>query len=263
MLKRILKRALRLDRPINSFRGVFANFDEAARHVPQSRRVGYDVPETAGWYRQRLDDVQHDDYPMLYWFEKAMADSRTIVEIGGHVGVAYYPFTRIVACPEDLRWTIVDVAAVTRAGAQLARERGRTNLHFANDLSEVSNGCDILMASGSLQYLHGDLLPERVRKMVPLPKHIIINKTPVREAGDGYVTLQNLGVSLCPYRIHGKDDLIAPLERLGYAIVATWRKDREVIIPGRPDLTVEHYGGFYLRRVPPNAAPTESQAGSA
>jgi putative methyltransferase (TIGR04325 family) len=258
MLKRILKRILRPGRAVNSFRGVFESFDEAARHVPQTERVGYDAPETAGWYRDRLDEVQHDDYPMLFWFEQALGSSKTVVEIGGHVGVAYYPFTKVLPCPPDLLWTIVDVKPVTEAGARLARERGRTNLRFANDLSEVSDGCDALLASGSLQYLHGELLPERVRRMSPLPKHIIINKTPVRESGNGYVTLQNLGVSRSPYRIHGRDELIAPIERMGYVIVATWRKDREVVIPGRPDLTVEHYSGYYLRRTTDPGAPRPS-----
>ena len=248
MIRRVLRRILRRQRPLNSFRGVFRTFDEAALHIPCSQRVGYDIPETADWYRDRLDEVQHDDYPMLFWFEKALKSGQTVVEIGGHVGVAYYPFTKILQGPERLRWTIVDVPSVTREGERLARERGRTNLHFANELTQVSTGCDILLASGSLQYLHGALLPERINGMAPLPRHVIINKTPVREGGDGYVTLQNLGVSLAPYRIHARHELITPLERMGYEVVATWRKDRQVVIPGRPDLTVHHYSGYYLHR---------------
>lgn len=248
MIKRVLRRVLRRQRPINSFQGVFRSFEEAALGIPSSRKVGYDIPETADWYRNLLDEVQHDDYPMLFWFEKALKSGQTVVEIGGHVGVAYYAFTKVLQCPEGMRWTIVDVPSVTRAGEQLARERTRTNLHFATDLSQASSDCDILLASGSLQYLHGALLPERVGGMTPLPRHIIINKTPVREAGDGYVTVQNLGVSLAPYRIHARHELIAPLERMGYQLVATWRKDRKVVIPNHADLTVDHYSGYYLRR---------------
>lgn len=248
MLKRLLKRILRRQSAINSFRGVFRNFDEAAAHIPARRRAGYNIPETAEWYRNRLDSVQHDDYPMLFWFERALKDSRTVVEIGGHVGVAYYPFTKVLQCAEALDWTIIDVPSVTQAGTRMAQERGCTKLHFANELAEAATGCDMLLASGSLQYLHGALLPERIRGMSPLPRHIIINKTPVRERGDGYVTLQDLGVSLCPYRIHARHELITPLEQMGYEIVSTWRKDREVVIPGRADLDVEGYSGYYLRR---------------
>lgn len=248
MIERVLRRVLRRPRPINSFRGVFRNFEEAAIHIPRSKRVGYDIPETADWYRDRLNEVQHDDYPALFWLEQAFEGGQTLVEIGGHVGVAYYSFSKVLEGSESLRWTIVDVPSVTRAGEQLARERNRTNLHFANDLSQASAGCDILLASGSLQYLDGPLLPERISKMSPLPTHIIINKTPIRQIGEGYVTLQDIGVSVAPYRIHSRQELIGALEKLGYEVVATWHKDRRVVIPTRPDLTVKSYSGYYLRR---------------
>ena len=87
--------------------------------------------------------------------------------------------------------------------------------------------------------------------MSPWPKHIIINKTPVRDVGEGYVTLQYIGVSLCPYRIYGRHELITALELMGYQTVATWRKDRQVVIPGRPELSVDCYGGYYLRLTSP------------
>jgi putative methyltransferase (TIGR04325 family) len=248
MLKQVIKRLLGRRGPVNSFKGVFKSFEEASRAIPSSQRVGYNVPETAEWYRKWLTEVQHDDYPMLYWFEKTLQDSVKVVEIGGHVGVAYYPFTRVMKCPEGLDWTIVDVPSVTEAGTRLAKERQATNLHFVTDLAQATNGCDVLLASGALQYLAGGLLPERVHQMPSPPRHIIINKTPVREHGDGYVTVQDIGVSFCPYRIHGRHELITPLERMGYEIVASWRKDRCVAVPGRADLTVEHYSGYYLRR---------------
>lgn len=245
MIKRLLRRVLQ--QPLNSFRGVFGSFEEAVLHVPPWRKVGYDIPETAEWYRDLLDGVQHDDYPMLFWFEKALVGSYNVVEIGGHVGVAYYSFTKLLECP-SLQWTIIDVPSVTMAGARLATQRGRDNLHFVNYLSQAAIGCDVLLASGSLQYLDAPLLPERIRDMSPWPRHIIINKTPVRDNGDGYVTLQDLGVSMCPYRIHGRRELIAALEQMDYHIVATWRKDRRVQIKGRADLAVEYYSGYYLQR---------------
>jgi hypothetical protein len=37
---------------------------------------------------------------------------------------------------------------------------------------------------------------------------------------------------------------------MGYAVQAAWRKDRQATIPGRPDLTVKHYSGYYLSREP-------------
>jgi putative methyltransferase (TIGR04325 family) len=232
---------------MNGFRGIYRDFDDAMRHVPKRASVGYDNPETASFYRDRLDAVQHDDYPVLFWFEKALKDSHSVVEVGGHVGVAYYSFERLIRYPEDLHWLIVDVPAVTAAGEQLARQRDRTQLSFANAMPEGATRCDILMASGSLQYLPDPMFPERVFRMDPLPRHILIHKTPVSQ-GEGFLTLQNIGAAICPYRIYSYGQLVTPLLERGYELVDTWRKDRRVMVPGHPELKVEHYSGYYLRR---------------
>jgi putative methyltransferase (TIGR04325 family) len=245
VLRKIADRVRSRVIPPNGFSGVFSTFDEANRGAPVHLPRGYDTPETASFYGERLEHVNFDDYPALFWFERALNDSRTIVEIGGHVGVAYYTFERAVPYPEDLRWTIVDVPAVTEAGAKLAEERKRSNLHFVNKL-EVAGAFDILMASGSLQYLPPPLLPERIHALAVLPRHIIINTTPVTESA-GYVTLQNLGVTFCPYHIHSYRELIEPLLEVGYELIDSWKKNRKVTIPGHADRTVDHYSGYYLR----------------
>ncbi len=230
----------------NSFHRVFRDFDEAARNAPTHLPKGYDIPDTAGFYRERLEHVHHDDYATLFWFEKALQDGRTILEIGGHVGVAYYSFQRLVKYPDDLRWTILDVPSVIEAGRVLAQERGQGSLHFISDWAAAPTA-EILIASGSLQYLPLPLLPERVRNLTVWPRHILINMTPVTKKA-GYVTLQNLGVSFCPYRIHSYAELIEPLLRMGYELVDSWQKERRVVVPGYPDCTVDHYSGYYLRR---------------
>jgi putative methyltransferase (TIGR04325 family) len=194
-----------------------------------------------------LSAVQHDDYPLLFWFEKAVQDASQVVEIGGHVGIAYYTFERVIEYPKGLLWTIVDVPTVAEAGRKLAAERQRSNLAFVGELAEVKGPIDLLMASGSLQYVPGDLLPKRIGRMANAPRHIILNKTPISD-GPGYVTLQNLGPAFCPYRIHGYDELVRPLLDMGYELVDKWQKDRRVEIPGHPERTVLGYSGYYLRK---------------
>ncbi len=246
LLRKLVDRVRHRTTPPNGFYGKFKDFEEATRNAPVHMPRGYNVPETAGFYRERLDRVAYDDYPALFWFEKAIKDSRKIVEIGGHVGVAYYSFEQLVEYPQDLSWTIVDVPSVTDAGKELAAQRQRTNLHFANELSDAPLP-EILIASGSLQYLPAPFLPERVRAMSTWPKHILINATPITRR-EGYVTLQNLDVSFCPYRIYSYSELIDPLLQMGYETVDFWQKNRRVLVPGHPECTVDHYTGYYLRR---------------
>ena len=235
--------------PLNGFRGVFRDFDEAGRAAPASSAIGYDNPSAASFYRELLDQVRHDDYPVLLWLVRALKGSRTLLEIGGHVGVAYYSFERLIGFPAELTWTILDTPAVAEAGRQLAHERGRSNVRFITDFSQVEGPVDVLFASGSLQYVPGPLLPERIGAMASPPRHILINKTPVTN-NEGFVTLQNLSVTYCPYRVHSYTQLVDPLLSLGYELVDSWQKDRRLVVQGHPDRTLEHYSGFYLTRRP-------------
>lgn len=247
LLGAILARVRRRRRTPNAFRGVFRDFDAAAASVPAGEHIGYDNPGAASFYRELLDRPRHDDYPAIFWLHRALQTDRSVLEIGGHVGVAYYAFEDFLFPPEPPAWTILDTKAVAEAGRQLASERGRRNLRFVTDFSEVTGPVSILFASGSLQYVPGPLLPERVRAMPALPRHILINKTPVTDA-DGFVTLQDIGVSFCPYRIHSRGELIDPLLAMGYKLIDSWQKERRLVIQGHPERALEHYSGFYLTR---------------
>jgi len=232
-------------RAANTFHGVFRDFAAAAASAPADRPLGYDNPGAAELYRDLLDAPRHDDYPAIFWLHRVLRGGRRLLEIGGHVGVAYYAFERLLSPGEGLTWTILDTPAVAAAGRRLARERGRSNLHFVSDFSEVTEPVDVVFASGSLQYVPGPLLPERLRAMPALPRHVLINKTPVTDR-DGFVTLQDIGLSCCPYRVHSRAELIDPLLAMGYRLVDSWRKDRRLAVPGHPKRTLDHYSGFCL-----------------
>jgi putative methyltransferase (TIGR04325 family) len=251
MIRQLVERVRYRLRPGGAFHGVFDEFEDAARSLPGHLRFGYDVPETATYYAEALDQVRHDDYPALFWLQRILAADgharSRIVEVGGHVGLAYYGFEKLIRYPEDLEWVIVDVPSVAAEGRRLAEARRRRNLSFAHDLAEVSRSCDVLFAAGSLQYLPPPRFPTRVRSMAPWPAHILINNTPVTEGGT-FVTLQNIGVSWCAYRVYSRRDLIEPLVEMGYELVDEWRKERRVEVPGHRQRTVDHYSGFYLRR---------------
>jgi putative methyltransferase (TIGR04325 family) len=212
----------------NGFRGVFTTHEDAA-----------------SYYRDLLDEVQHDDYPALFWLARALESGRKLLEIGGHVGVAYYPFARHLGFPTGFHWTILDTPAVTEAGRRLAAERGRTDLSFVSSFEDVQHPPDILLAAGSLQYVPGPSLPARIRALRKKPRHLILNKTPVTD-GPPFVTLQNIGVAFCPYRIFSRAELPDALVEDGYELVASWRKPRRIEVPGYPERSLDHYSGFYF-----------------
>lgn len=231
--------------PVNAVRGVFDNFAAASAAAPRTKPLGYDAANAGNWYFDKLKSVQMEDYPVIYWLKNAFADSRSVLEIGGHVGVAYYGFSRVMEYPRDLTWTIFDVPTVMEAGEVLARERGQTNLHFAHDGLDSIAGADILVAVGALQYLETDIA-RMLSSYQQRPKHILISETPVYD-GPKFITLQNLGSVYCAYRIFNRQEFLSSLEAIGYRLVESWAKPRCLRVPGHPDKTLDHYSGFYFR----------------
>lgn len=231
--------------PLNQFRGVYASFADAREAAPRIKGLGYDEANTTNWYSRKHTEVQQEDYPVLFWLTTAFADGRSVFEIGGHTGVAYYGFAQVLPYPEDLTWTICDVPTVVAAGEALARKRGRRNIRFVTSPAQVE-GADIVLAAGSLQYIESPSLAETVAAFRVRPKHILVNSTPVYE-GPALITLQNIGSAYCPYRAFNRLEFVGSLQRLGYSLVSSWQKERAFRVPGHGDMSFDHYTGFYFR----------------
>ena len=230
--------------PLNGFRGVYQNFRDAELDAPRLKPLGYDQADSTDWYLKNLHRVQFGDYPILFWLRGAFADGRSVLEIGGHMGEAYYGFSTVVQYPDDLTWTVMDVPSVTKAGVELARREGRTNIHFISSLEDQS-GADIVLSTGALQYLETQL-SDAVARMRTGPRHILINFTPVYD-GPSFVTIQNIGTAYCAYRVFNRKEFVDSLEALGFALVDSWKKPRTFAIPSHPERSFNFYTGFYFR----------------
>lgn len=245
VLRWVQLRVLQRLEPINSFRGVYASFAEAERGAPSVKPLGYDQANTTTWYLNKHGSVLSEDYPALFWLQAAFRDSHSVFEIGGHLGVAYYGFAKILSYPPNLNWTICDVPKVAAAGEALARERGRTNLKFVTS-SALTDGADIVLTCGALQYIDAPSLAETISSFRLRPRHLIINRIPVYD-GAAFVTRQNIGSAYCPYRIFNRQEFVRSLETRGYSLIDSWQKERAFRIPRHPERAFDHYTGFYFR----------------
>jgi len=222
--------------------GVYRSFEEAAAAAPAGKRVGYDNDDSAGLYRWKSDYMDPSEYAVLYWLEKALAPGARVFDFGGHVGVKYYAFRSIGALQVPLTWMVYDLPAVIRDGRELARERGEKNVVFTDEPGDAS-GADVFLALGSSQYLEQPLYAI-LERLAVLPGTIIVSKVPVVE-GPRYVTLQNIGTTICPYLIEDSRDLIANMERLGYRLRQRWENhEKSCWIMNRPDKSVSFYTSY-------------------
>ncbi len=226
------------------FRGVYSTFAEAVAAAPRGKPVGYDNPQAAA-FMAPSGPLWLSDYPVMFWLEKALTECPTVLDIGGYVGISYYSFGRVLKYPPNLHWLVYDVPAVTEAGVQIALREDSPGLAFTSSLHSGLAPHTIL-AAGSLQFIEQPF-SELLRGLAALPKHLIINKTPLTGQPD-FVTLQDLGPAVCPYRISNRARFIDSIEDLGYELVDEWKNaEFGCHIPFYPNRSVPQYSGMYFR----------------
>lgn len=242
-------RVFESNRDDNLFRGVFATFAEAERSAPRTLPLGYDHPGPAAMYVERTRKTYPTDYPVLFWLQKLLREGSTrIFDLGGHTGVSYYAYRSYLDYPKALQWQVQDVPAVVERGRTLAEELDRDRYLSFTDRFEEAEGHDVLAAQGSLQYLP-ETLAERLGRLKSAPRHLILNLTPLH-AKHSYFTLQSIGTAFCPYRVTARSEFLEAYAKLGFELVDSWENpEKKCHIPFHPEHSLDHYLGFYFRRV--------------
>ncbi|MBV8157283.1 MAG: methyltransferase, TIGR04325 family [Dyella sp.] len=232
----------------NLYRGVYATYAEAQASIPVRQVQGYDNAESAAFYRERTRRVFLNDYPMMWWLAKIFASgARDVFDLGGHIGIAYYAYQRFVDYPDGLRWRVMDVPAVMEAGQAWAVQHDTLGRLSFTSRGEDADGVDLFFAAGSLQYLDYTL-DQLLSSLKQLPRHLLLNSVPIHMR-DTYFTVQNTGVSCCPYRVTAEREFIDGLKALGYELRDRWENtDRRCDIPFYPGHSLDRYFGFYFSR---------------
>ncbi len=232
-------------RGVGCLMGEHATFASAARAAGEALPVGYDVPSAGTLYRDRMHTVLLKDYPALFWLAQTMPTTTRLFDIGGHVGLMYYAYRRYLTYHDDLAWTVCDVPAVVSAGEALARERAAHSLRFTSSLDAV-DGSEVVLATDSLQYIDRSLA-DVLGACASLPTHVLVNETPTHEDRE-IITLQNIGVAICPYRIAHRIRFVNSMTALGYQLIDAWEDPaRRTDIPFVTKGGAVAYSGFCFR----------------
>jgi putative methyltransferase (TIGR04325 family) len=226
------------------FRGVYATFEEAMRAAPATKPVGYDNSGAAG-FMEPCRSLSISDYPVLFWLQKALQESPSLLDIGGYVGISYYSYNCYLNYPENLDWVIHDVPAVVSAGIEIARKHHSPGLSFTAEITSTLRPQTVLSA-GSLQFIETDFA-DLLLQLGCLPRHLIITQTPLTQLPD-FVTLQDLGPAVCPYKIFNRTRFIQSIEALGYNLTDSWENtELHCRIPFHPERAVASYSGLYFK----------------
>lgn len=231
----------------NAYYGMYESYAEALAAAPASMSNSYDVDAAATMYRGQFRRVRACDYPAMHWLARLLNDGvRDVFDLGGHMGQAYYGFGQYLDYPTDIRWRVHDVPAVMHAGRRWADEHDKLGgLAFADHPGDA-DGCDLLITTGALQYLEYSL-PELLRGFARAPADVIVNLVPMH-LQQGYFTLQNLGIAICPYRVMCLPEFVDDMAALGYTVRDQWQlPERHIRVPFEPAASIDSYHGMYFR----------------
>lgn len=232
------------------YRGIHGTPEEAQAAAPRSARLGYDHADLAQAYRdQHHTAIGFYDYPMLFWLQRLLRPDLRVFDFGGNIGTHFYAYERYLGYPPGLRWTVCELPALVAAGEALARQESRTEIAFTTRF-EDAEGADVLLASGSVQYV-GDF-PARLAALRDPPRHVLLGRMPMCE-GPSFVTLQNGGMVFYPVHVVQRSALERALRDAGYRIVDTWKDPGEpVAVPFHPEFRTMSFHGYHLARDDPS-----------
>lgn len=231
--------------------GVFDDFAAARQSLPASPEFNHGQLATE-YVDVRARQVFEYDYPVMWWLEQAFRQgARSVLDIGGSVGVHYYAYSSYLTLPADLSWRVVEVPAMAAIGRRIAAERGAGPLNFTDDFDDAiaSASADIWIASGALQYLETGRPGELLARCSRRPEHVLLNKLPLFP-GEDFVTTQNLGEGcFAPLHVFNDERLVREMEVQSYALRDRWAvHERSLYLPGYPDRSFSSFAGLYLRR---------------
>lgn len=228
------------------FQRVFPSFEAAQACASKYIRAGHEHPDEIRFHTAISDTVRESDYPVLFYLAPIASHLRRVFDLGGNVGNLFYAYQGKVAFPSAMTWTVHDLPVKKPLGQKLAVQRAESRVRFAESIAEAS-GSDVFIASGSLHYFEQPL-HEILRTLADLPTHVFVNRSPC-SSGEGLITVQDNRSYLVPCKLHSRQELIAGLRTLGYALQAEWPvHERRLSVPTHPELCERTYSGFYFKK---------------
>lgn len=228
----------------NLFYGVYKNFNDASRHIPDTKPAGYDHEDAAKMYSDLLETIRLVDYPAIFWMNRIIDDNSMVFDFGGHVGIRFYCYSKYINFPSNFQWYLYDLPNIIEEGKAIANKKGVKNILFT-DKMDFAKKAKIFLASGSLQYFENPIY-EIMDKNNLYPKHIIINEFPLHDKHE-FVTINNMGTAYCPYKIYNKDKFIRRMLESNYKMIDIWDdKNKRCHIPFHEDYNESTYYGMYF-----------------
>lgn len=211
------------------FFGVFGSYRKAFDNVSGNTFRSYADTDLSDINRHSFQQMHLFDYPILYWLVKVFGEYKSVIDLGGHVGVKFYAYQEQFPELKDIKWQVIEVPSMIKKGQEIAEHRGVRNICFMEDIN-CAQPAEILFISGALQYLEVSL--DQIFEMITVkPEYVFLNKLPLHDGQDLW-TLENFGKAKIPYGIFNRSAFHSIMEHRGYTLRSKWTIDsRSISIP--------------------------------
>jgi putative methyltransferase (TIGR04325 family) len=155
-----------------------------------------------------------------------------VLDFGGAMGTHYYALSPVLKTRFRLKWTVCETPATARAAAA---EFQTEELQFVDSLDRVSSRPDLVLCSGSLQYVEDP--GEFLGRLLALSDVLIMNRTAIVARESDTVMVQNVNSDVYQARFAAwflsEQRLLARLASSGFATRLRWTADDVVEFEGR------------------------------
>lgn len=232
---------------ISGTRGVFSTFEEGWAAARRTGLPGHGDPSQVALHMELAKSLRPSDYAALCWLRAASnGDQLSVFDFGGNAGNLFYSYSAYLKSFGALDWTVLDIPPVIEQGRRIATERNAEGLGFASSPAEFRAN-QVLLASGFLHYWEGTIA-EFLQQFPVLPRHVIVNRTPVSERQGPFVVVQQTPTCAHPCVVRNAAALISDFAALKYCLVDRWSApELRIFLPLFPDHSVPHYSGFCFR----------------
>jgi putative methyltransferase (TIGR04325 family) len=230
---------------LTGYNRAYATLAGANAAIRSADELGHEHPKYAQLNLSMSESARLSDYPALFHMQPLLPSLRTVFDFGGNVGNLFYCYSRYLALPNDLIWTVYDLPNNLKTGATIACEKSERRLRFTGQF-EQAEGADLFIACGSLHYFE-EPLPDMLAKLTRLPRYVLINRTPLVD-GPPLATIQDAEFWRIACKLHNRDNLIAQFNKLGYDLMDMWSiAESSVIVVCYPDRSARSYTGLFFK----------------
>lgn len=225
----------------------FPTFADAAAAIAGDEGGGHANPHQIGLTVRDAKKARPSDYPALFYIQGLLPQIRTVFDLAGGVGNAFYCYSKYLDMPAGLSWRILELPEQIRIGAELAKERNEHRLHYAAKWDEAE-GVDLLIITAALHCIEKPL-SRMISELRRKPRYVLINRAALVDC-PGFATVKEGRLYRIAVSLYNRDELIRGYESLGYELVDSWQiaePEHWVDVTCYPDRSVRAYSGLFLR----------------